>query len=122
MKHKKRPHDLGCQEGYYISAVFAKSSQATQAFRTPFLDASKMTPEVRAIVTSMKDQGLKTTIEWEEFIMQAQLTWHASLDAARRKEQGSGISEGSKEDDASSESMVSLPDERLHKLTDGLIL
>ena len=70
----------------------------------------------------MKDQGLKITIEWEEFIMQAQLTWRASLDAARRKWQGSGISEGSKEDDASSESMVSLPNERLHKLTDGLIL
>ena len=29
VKHKKRPYDLGCQEGYYISAVFAKSSRAT---------------------------------------------------------------------------------------------
>jgi hypothetical protein len=81
-----------------------------------------MTPEVRAIVTSTKDQGLKTTIEWEEFIMQAQLTWHASLDAAWRKGQGSGISEGSKEENASSESMVSLPDEPgLYKFTDGPI-
>jgi hypothetical protein len=25
VKHKKRPYDLGCQEGYYISAVFSKS-------------------------------------------------------------------------------------------------
>jgi len=54
VKHKKRPYDLGCQEGYYIPTVFAKASRATQAFRTPFLDASKLTPEVRAVVTSTR--------------------------------------------------------------------
>jgi hypothetical protein len=59
VKHEKWPYDLGLQEGYYISAVFSKSSQATQAFRTPFLDASKLTPEVQAVVTSTRDQGLK---------------------------------------------------------------
>jgi len=70
----------------------------------------------------MRDQGLKTTIEWEEFIMQAQLAWQASLEAARRKGQGSGISEGSNEDDVSSESIVSLLDEPgLYKFTDGPI-
>jgi hypothetical protein len=115
VKHKKRRYDLGCQEGYYISVVFAKSSRATQAFRTPFLDASKLTPEVRAVVTYTRDQGLKTTIEWEEFIMQAQLAWHASLKAARRKGQGSGISKGSNKDNVSSESMVSLIDEPFRK-------
>ena len=61
--HKKRPYDLGCQEGYYIPTVFAKASRATQAFRTPFLDASKLTPEVRVVIISTRDQGLKTTIE-----------------------------------------------------------
>ena len=120
VKHKKRPYDLGCQEGYYIPTVFAKASRATQAFRTPFLDALKLTPEVRSVVTSTREQGLKTTIEWEEFIMQAQLAWHASLEAARRKGQGAGISEGSNEDDASSDSMVSLLDKPgLYKFADG---
>jgi hypothetical protein len=81
-----------------------------------------LTPEVRAIVTSTRDQGLKTTIEWEEFIMQAQLAWHAFLEAARRKRQGSGISERSNKDDASSKSMVSLINEPgLYKFTDGPI-
>ena len=122
MKHKKRPYDIGCQEGYYIPTVFAKASRATQAFRTPFLDASKLTPEVRSVITSTREQGLKTTIEWEEFIMQAQLAWHASLEAARRKGQGSGISEGSNKDDVSSDSMVSLLEEPgLYKFTDGPI-
>ena len=110
VKHKKRPYDLGCQEGYYIPTGIAKASRGTQAFRTPFLDASKLTPEVRLVVTSTREQGLKTTIEWEGFIMQAQLAWHAALDAARSK-QGAGISEGSNEDDSSSDSMVSLLDE-----------
>jgi hypothetical protein len=122
VKHKKRPYDLGCQEGYYIPTIFAKALRATQAFRTPFLDASKLTPEVRSVVTSTREQGLKTTIELEEFIMQAQLAWHASLEAARRKGQGSGISEGSNKDDVSSDSMVSLLDEPgLYKFADGPI-
>ena len=55
--------------------------------------------------------------------MQAQLAWHASLEAARRKGQGSGISEGSNKDNVSSEPMVSLLDEPgLYKLTDGPIV
>jgi hypothetical protein len=37
----------------------------------------KLTPEVRSVVTSTREQGLKTTIEWEEFIMQAQLAWRS---------------------------------------------
>jgi hypothetical protein len=120
VKHKKRPYDLGCQEGYYIPTAFAKASRATQAFRTPFLDASKLTPEVRSVITSTREQGLQTTIEWEEFIMQAQLDWHASLEAARRKGQGAGISKGSNEDDVSSDSMVFLLDEPgLYKFADG---
>jgi len=54
--------------------------------------------------------------------MQAQLAWHASLEAARRKGQGSGISKGSNEDDVYSESMVSLLDEPgLYKFTDSPI-
>ena len=52
--------------------------------------------------------------------MQAQLAWHASLEAARRKGQGAGISEGSNEDDVSGDSMVSLLDEPgLYKFADG---
>ena len=55
--------------------------------------------------------------------MQAQLAWHASLEAARRKGQGSGISEGSNKGNVSSEPMVSLLDEPgLYKLTDGPIV
>ena len=54
--------------------------------------------------------------------MQAQLAWHASLEAARRKGQGAGISEGSNEDDVSGDSMVSLLDEPgLYKFADGPI-
>jgi len=54
--------------------------------------------------------------------MQAQLAWHASLEAARRKGQGLGISKGSNEDDVSSKLMVSLLNEPgLYKFTDGPI-
>ncbi len=78
-------------------------------------------PEVRAVITDMGEHGSKTTSEWEEFIMQARVACHVSLNDTRRRGQGSGIREGSNKDNASSESMISLPVEPgAYTFTDGL--
>jgi hypothetical protein len=82
MSHCKRWHVLECQEGYYITTVGQKFQLQPSAFRTPFLDASHLTPEVRAIVTDTGEAGMKMTCEWEEFIMQAKVAWHVFQEAA----------------------------------------
>jgi hypothetical protein len=120
MSHRKRQYELECHEGFYIPTVITKFPKQPSAFRTPFLDASQLTPEVRAVITATGEHGSKTTSEWEEFIMQARVAWHVSLDDTRRRGQGSGIREGSNQDDASSESMISLPDKPgAYTFTDG---
>ena len=111
MSHRKRRCELECQEGYYIPTIGAKFPRQPSTFRTPFLDASQLTPDVRVVVTDTGEHGSKTTNKWEEFIMQAKVAWHVSLDAAWRRGQEAGIHKGLNEDDASSKSMISLPDE-----------
>jgi hypothetical protein len=44
-----------------------------------------MTPEVRAVVAGTGENGMKTTSEWGEFIMQAKVAWHVAQDAAVRR-------------------------------------
>ena len=79
------------------------------AFRSLFIDASRMTPEVQRVVTDTGDGGWKTTRKWEEFILAASVSWHVF-----QKSQSRGvrdIREGSDEDSASSTSGLYLPDE-----------
>jgi len=79
------------------------------AFRSPYIDASRMTPEVRRAITDTGDGGWKTTREWEEFILAASVSWHVFQES-----QSCGVRktrEGSEEDGASSTSRLYLPDE-----------
>ena len=79
------------------------------AFRSPFIDAARMTPDVRRVVTATGDGGLKTTHEWEEFILAASVSWHVFQESQSRGVRE--IREGSDEDGASSTSGLYLPDE-----------
>ena len=100
---------MDCQEGYFITTGAHGSAQQLAAFGSPFLDASSLTPEVRAVITDPGKNGAKTTREWEEFILQAKIAWHAHQESAQRDSQG--IREGLNKDNASSMSGVYLPDE-----------
>ena len=80
------------------------------AYKAPFLDALRMTPEVRAIVTGSGESRKKTTREWEELITQVQIAWHALQENIWRGSHGWRILEGS-EWDTSSISGLRLPDE-----------
>ncbi len=106
--HKKRRYKLNCQEGYYTPMASQRSLHQPSAFRAPFLDASRMTPEVRALVTAPGEAGMKTTREWEECILQANVAWHAFQEEEARGVHG--IHEGS-DKDGSSTSGIYLPDE-----------
>ena len=79
------------------------------AFRSPFIDASRMTPDVRRVVTDTGDGGLKTTREWEEFILAASVSWHVFQESQSRGVRE--IREGSDEDGSSNNSGLYLPDE-----------
>jgi hypothetical protein len=81
MSHCKHPHVLECQEGYHITTVGQKFQRQPSTFRTPFLDALHLTPEVRAIVTDTGEAGMKTTSKREEFIMQAKVARHVFHEA-----------------------------------------
>ncbi len=63
---------MGCDAGYFISTRHANRLLA--AYREPFLDAAKLTDEVKAIL--MDQDHDKTTREWEEFIAKAKVMWH----------------------------------------------
>lgn len=79
MSHRKRQYKLECQKGFYVPTIVTKFPRQPSACRTPFLDASKLTPAVRAVITDTGEHGSKTTSEWEEFIMQARVAWHISM-------------------------------------------
>jgi len=64
MSHCKRQYELECHEGFYIPTVITKFPKQPSAFRTPFLDALQLTPEVRAVITGTGEHGSKTTSEW----------------------------------------------------------
>ena len=70
----------------------------------PFLDDARLTDDIKAYLNTKNNTSWwKTTAEWEEFMMQAEVAWHAHLveeqrRAARRN--AGGILEGSDEDDS----------------------
>jgi hypothetical protein len=68
-----------------------------------------MTPDVRRVVTDTGDAGLKTTREWEEFILAASVSWHVFQESQSRDVRE--IREGSDENSSSSTSRLYLPDE-----------
>jgi hypothetical protein len=77
--HRKCKYDLSFQEGYFILTQSNRALRQPSAFRTSFLDAARLTKEVRFDLTSTGDVCWKTTSEWEEFILQAEIAWHAQL-------------------------------------------
>jgi hypothetical protein len=111
--HRKRKYGLDCQEGYFIPTRPHKSFWQPSAFRTPFLDAARLTDEVKLVVMGSGDLWWKTTSKWEEFIVQAEITWHAQMVEERRGLWGLGIRKGLDKDNASgmSKSGIYLPDE-----------
>jgi hypothetical protein len=68
-----------------------------------------MTPDVRRVVTDTGDGGLKTTREWEEFILAASVSWHVFQESQSRGVRE--IREGSVENSSSSTGGLYLPDE-----------
>jgi hypothetical protein len=110
--HKKRKYKLGCQEGYFIPTQSYRTLCQPSAFRTPFLDAARLTKEVRIVLTSPGDAWWKTNREWEEFILQAEIAWHAQLVEEQWGLQGVGVHEGLDKDNtlAASRSGIYLPD------------
>jgi hypothetical protein len=113
ISHKKRRHNLGCEDGFFIptGGQSAARSRTITAFQTPFLDATRLTAEVREVVTSKGKWGTKTTREWEEYILHAEVAWHAYQEEVQTRLRGTGIQEGSDEDNTSSMSSISLGDE-----------
>jgi hypothetical protein len=105
--NKKQRFDMGCNAGYFIFTRHASCLLA--AFREPFLDAAKLTNEVRAIVTAQGPDGEKTTREWEDFMVKAQVAWRV-LEEERNGRQNRIIHEGSDEGDESKEAAVDLPE------------
>ncbi len=113
VSHKKWCHDLGWEDGFFIPAggQSAVWSRTITAFRTPFLDATRLTAEVREVVTSKGKWGMKTTREWEEYILHAEVMWHAYQEEVQTGLREMGIQEGSDEDDTSSMSGISVGEE-----------
>jgi hypothetical protein len=116
--HKKQRFNMGCDTGYFISTRHA--SRLLVAFREPFLDAAKVTDEVRAIVTNQGPDGEKTTHEWEEFMVDAKVVWRV-LEEERNGRQARIIREGSDKDEETKDLAVDLPDTpSVYKWEDGM--
>jgi hypothetical protein len=106
--HKKTRFDKGCDAGYFIATRRASSLLA--AFRAPFLDAAKLTEEVRAIVEDQGPDGERTTRQWEEFMVEAKVAWRVLEEERDRRQAGGIIREGSDEDEETKDQAVNLPD------------
>ena len=106
--HKKTRFDMGCDAGYFITTRRASSLLA--AFRAPFLDAAKLTEEVRAIVEDQGPDGERTTRQWEEFMVEAKVAWRVLEEERDRRQAGGIIREGSDEDEETKDQAVDLPD------------
>ena len=106
--HKKTRFDMGCDAGYFIAT--RRSSSLIAAFRAPFLDAAKLTEEVRAIVEDQGPDGERTTRQWEEFMVEAKVAWHVLEEERDRRQAGGIIREGSDEDEETKDQAVDLPD------------
>jgi len=105
MSHRKKKHDLGCKEDWFIPTHSTGAfGTGPTCFLTPFLDDARLTDDIKAYLNTKNNTSWwKTTAEWEEFMMQAEVAWHAHLveeqrRAARRN--AGGILEGSDEDDS----------------------
>jgi len=105
--HKKQRFNMGCDAGYFISTRHANRLLA--AFREPFLDAAKLTDEVKAIVTNQGPDGEKTTRKWEDFMFDAKVAWRV-LEEERGGRQARIIREGSDEDEETKDEAVDLLD------------
>jgi hypothetical protein len=106
--HKKQCYELNCQEGFYIPTATHRALGQPSVFQAPFLDASRMTPGVRQVVMDPEELDMKTTRKWEEFILQANVVWHAYQEEEWKR--FCGIHEGLEKDDLST-SGIHLPDE-----------
>jgi len=106
--HKKTRFDMGCDAGYFIATRRASSLLA--AFRAPFLDAAKLTEEVRAIVEDQGPAGERTTRQWEEFMVEAKVAWRVLEEERDRRQAGGIIREGSDEDGETKDQAFDLPD------------
>lgn len=104
--HKKTRFDMGCDAGYFIAT--RRSSSLIAAFRAPFLDAAKLTEEVRAIVEDQGPDGERTTRQWEEFMVEAKVAWRVLEE--ERRQAGGIIREGSDEDEVTLDLAIDLPD------------
>ncbi len=83
-------------------------SHLLAAFREPFLDAAKLTDEVRAIMMAQGPDSEKTTRGWEDFMVKPQVAWRV-LEEEHNSHQNRIIREGSNEDKESMEEAVDLP-------------
>ena len=106
--HKKTRFDMGCNAGYFIAT--RRSSSLIAAFRAPFLDAAKLTEEVRAIVEDQGPDGERTTRQWEEFMVEAKVAWRVLEEERDRRQAGGIIREGSDEDGETKDQVLDLPD------------
>jgi hypothetical protein len=97
---------MGCEAGYFIAT--RRSSSLIAAFRAPFLDAAKLTEEVRAIVEDQGPDGERTTRQWEEFMVEAKVAWRVLEE--ERRQAGGVIREGSDEDEETLDLAIDLPD------------
>ena len=107
MSHRKKKHDLGCKEGWFIPTHSTGAfGTGPSCFLTPFLDDARLTDDIKAYLNTKNNTSWwKTTAEWEEFMMQAEVAWHAHLVEEQRKaarRSAGGILEGSDEDDSAS--------------------
>ncbi len=107
MSHRKKKHDLGCKEGWFIPTHSTGAfGTGPSCFLTPFLDDARLTDDIKAYLNNRNNTSWwKTTAEWEDFMMQAEVAWHAQLVEEQRKaarRSAGGILEGSDEDDSAS--------------------
>ncbi len=80
MTHRKKEHDIGCEEGWFIPTHPRRALGVEPAcFLSPFLNNAHLTNNVRTYLTRPEDSWWKTTAEWEEFMIQAEVAWHAHL-------------------------------------------
>ena len=117
--HKKTRFDMGCDAGYFIAT--RRSSTLLAAFRAPFLDAAKLTDEVRAIVEDKGPDGEMTTCKWEEFMAEAKIAWPILEEERNCRQAGGIIREGSAEDEETKEETFDLPDTpSMYEWEDGI--
>jgi hypothetical protein len=80
MMHRKKKHDTGCKVGWFIPTQSRRAlGKEPACFLSPFLNDGRLTDDVRMYLSSSGNSWWKTMAEWEEFIVQAKVAWHAHL-------------------------------------------